>query len=104
MKNLHKATSPPQYPQFWNEEWLKIAINELDKKALTQEERLVYAMTISANALAIKNENKKIEEAKREEQREIILNLIEQTDFDDNKIAKITNVSTDFVREIRQNK
>jgi predicted transcriptional regulator len=104
MKNLYKATSPTQYPQFWNEEWLKVAINELDKKALTQEERLVYAMTISANTMAIKNENKKIEEAKREVQREIILNLIEQIDFDDNKIAKITNVSVDFVREIRQNK
>jgi hypothetical protein len=31
-----------------------------------QEERLVYAMTISANALAFKNESREIENAKQE--------------------------------------
>ena len=64
MKNLHKVTKSSQYPQFWNEEWLQAAIHEVDKKAMTQEQRLMYEMTISANALAIKNENKKNQKAR----------------------------------------
>lgn len=40
MKNLHKVTKSSQYPQFWNEEWLQVAIHEVDKKAMSQEQRL----------------------------------------------------------------
>lgn len=63
MKTIHKATKPKQLPQFWNEGWLKAAIKELDTRAMTPEKRMAYEMTISANALAIKYENNKIEEA-----------------------------------------
>ena len=54
MKNLHKIEKPIQYPQFWDEEWLNVAIQELDKKAMTSEQRLGYEMAISANALIVK--------------------------------------------------
>jgi predicted transposase/invertase (TIGR01784 family) len=104
MKNLHTITDQSQYPTFWNEEWLDKAIKELDTKAMTAEERLIYEMTISANALAVKNENNKIKAAKEEEQKLIIINLIEQTNFDDSKIAQIANTTIDFVTDIRKNK
>ena len=48
------------FSKFWNEEWLKKAISEVDLRAMTAEQKLAYEMTLSANALAIKNENKKI--------------------------------------------
>jgi hypothetical protein len=32
MKTTHKATKPKQFPQFWNEEWLEVAIKELDTR------------------------------------------------------------------------
>ena len=43
---------------------------------MTPEQRLAYEMTISANALAIKNENKKIEEAKMVEKTKAVKNLL----------------------------
>lgn len=101
MKNLHKATSPTQYPQFWNEEWLKIAIDELDKKALTQEERLVYAMTISANALAVKNENKKIENAKQAKTFEVVKKMLLRGKATIEEIAEDCDVTVDFVLNIQ---
>lgn len=62
IKTIHKVTKPKQFPQFWNEEWLEAAIKELDTRAMTPEKQMAYEMTISANALAIRNEQKRIEE------------------------------------------
>lgn len=101
MKNLHKVTCAVQYPQFWNEEWLKIAINELDKKAMTSEERLAYAMTISANALAVKNELKKIENAKQETTKEVIKNMLLRGKSTVEEIAEDCGVTVDFVLEVQ---
>ncbi len=67
MKTLHNAPADPiQYPAFWNEEWLQVAINELDRLNLSPEELLVYEMTLSANALAVHNEARKIQAAQAE--------------------------------------
>ena len=63
MKNLHKAKTPKQYPQFWNEEWLDVAIKELETKKLTPEQRFAYEMTISKNAVILRSEEKKIKKA-----------------------------------------
>lgn len=60
MKATHEATGPIQFPQFWDEEWLQVAIQEPDKRAFTPEQRMAYEMTISANAFAIKQEKKRI--------------------------------------------
>lgn len=72
MKTVHEVNEPTQFPQFWNEEWLQVAIKELDKRAFTPEQRLSYEMTISANALAIKNEKKKIQDAVEQKEIETI--------------------------------
>ena len=61
MKTLHHASEDKiQWPEFWTEDWIKLAIEELDKHNLDPEELLQYEMTLSANALAVKNEKKKI--------------------------------------------
>jgi hypothetical protein len=31
MKTVHTVTDPSQYPEFWTEEWLQMAIDELEK-------------------------------------------------------------------------
>ncbi|WP_228724331.1 hypothetical protein [Spirosoma sp. KUDC1026] len=102
MKTLDTTNTPTQFPQFWTEEWLDIAIKELDTRAMTPENRLFYEMTLSANALAIKNEQKRIEEGKNQAKETIIANLLHQTDFDNDKIAAITGVSAEFVETVRQ--
>jgi hypothetical protein len=49
-----------QYPTFWTEEWLDIAIKELDTRAMSPEKRLAYEMTLAANAQAIQAEKEKV--------------------------------------------
>jgi hypothetical protein len=102
---LHKVTKSSQYPQFWNEEWLQAAIHEVDKKAMTQEQRLAYEMTISANALAIKNENKKIQKARELENMTVKSNAVKKALLNGklsiSEIADYNDVSTDFVLDIQ---
>ncbi|AYQ33037.1 Rpn family recombination-promoting nuclease/putative transposase [Runella sp. SP2] len=98
MKNLHTITEASQFPKFWNEEWLKRAILEVDLRNMTPEQKLAYEMTLSANALAVKNENKKIDAVKES----FVVSLIEQTDFDDEKIADLSSTSIEFVTRVRK--
>jgi hypothetical protein len=101
MKNLHTITETSQFPAFWNEEWLKKAISEVDIRNMTTEQKLAYEMAISANALAVKNENKKIKEAKNQKAVEVIeRSLIKGLDIE--LIADIAGVSVDFVKSIQQ--
>lgn len=72
MQNLHTVTELSQFPTFWNEEWLKKAISEVDIRNMTPEQKLAYEMAISANVLAVKNENKKIMHAREEEKIETV--------------------------------
>ncbi|HAK77616.1 MAG TPA: hypothetical protein DCM71_12060 [Runella sp.] len=102
MKNLHIITEPTQFPKFWDEDWLNIAIQELDTKMMTPEQRLAYEMTVSANALAIKNEKKKIEEAKLAEKVEMIKKMVSLSNLTVEEIANFTNTSIEFVIDIQQ--
>ncbi|MFN8346578.1 MAG: Rpn family recombination-promoting nuclease/putative transposase [Spirosomataceae bacterium] len=104
MNNLDTLTEPTQFPKFWDEDWLNIAIQELDTKLMTPEQRLAYEMTVSANALAIKNENKKIEEAKLSEKTKAVRNLLKLGVLTHKQIADTIGVSEDFVFQLSANK
>ena len=101
MKTLHTA-QPTQYPDFWNEEWLKRAIDELDTRKMTAEERAYFARVTAANAEAVKAEQKRIDEVKTQEKENFVVSLLQQTDFDEVKISSIASVSVEFVKNIRQ--
>ena len=62
MKTLH-STEPTQYPAFWDEEWLRRTIEELDTRKMTPEERAYFARVTAVNAEAGKAEKRKIQEA-----------------------------------------
>lgn len=102
MKTIHEVSEPTQFPQFWDEEWLQVAIQELDKRALTPEQRLSYEMTISANAFAIKNENRKIEEAELRVKAETVIKSLKRGKLTVEEIAEDSGVSADFVLEIQR--
>lgn len=102
MKTLHKVTKPKQFPQFWNEEWLEAAIKELDTRAMSPEKRMAYEMTLSANALAIENENKKVEEAKSEVKTEAIVKALNRGKLTVEEIAEDNSVAIDFVLQVQQ--
>ena len=102
MKTIHKVTKPKQFPQFWNEEWLEAAIKELDTRAMTPEKRMAYEMTLSVNALAIENENKKIEEARSEVKTEAVAKALNRGKLTAEEIAEDNGVSIDFVLQVQQ--
>lgn len=101
MKNLHKVKKPIKYPQFWDEEWLNVAIQELDKKAMTPEQRLGYEMAISANALVVKNENKKIQKAEETLKIEAVKKALKRAKLSIEEIAEDNDVSIDFVLDVQ---
>lgn len=101
MKNLHKIKKPIQYPQFWDEEWLNVAIQELDKKAMTPEQRLGYEMAISANALVVKNENKKIKKIEEALKIDAVTKALKRAKLSIEEIAEDNNVTIDFILDIQ---
>ncbi|MEA5259495.1 Rpn family recombination-promoting nuclease/putative transposase [Arcicella aquatica] len=102
MKTLHTVTEISEFPAFWNEEWLKKAIHEVDLRAMTAEQKLAYEMAISANALAVKNENKKIAEAEEKKMTAFVESLLTKTNHTINQIADIAEVSVEFVTNIQK--
>jgi len=105
MKTLH-TTEPTQYPAFWNEEWLKRAIDELDTRKMTPEERAYFARVTAANAEAVKAEKQKIREA--EEQKEItvkteaVSKALKGGKLTVEEIADYNGTSVDFVLEVQR--
>ena len=101
MKTLHTVTKASQFPKFWTEEWLKKAISEVDLRAMSPEQKLAYEMTLSANALVIKNENKKIREAEIRKETEFVKTMLQSKKFSVEEIANFSNTTTDFVLEVQ---
>ncbi|MGM9507016.1 Rpn family recombination-promoting nuclease/putative transposase [Larkinella sp. GY13] len=97
MKTLHKVKNKKQFPEFWNEEWLKAAIQEVDRSAMSAEKRLAYEMLIAQNAAAVHGEKKKIEAIKKSA---VIKSL--QKGLDPELVAEINDVTLDFVLNIQR--
>ena len=102
MKTIHTVTQPTQFPKFRDEEWLKVAIDELDSRKMTPDEKASLEILIARNAESVKAESRKIAEAKKQEKALFVKSLLQQTDFDINKIATLTGVDEDFVLSIQR--
>ena len=97
MKTLHKTKNQKQFPQFYNEDWLKSAIEELDTKSMTPEKRMAYEMLIAQNAAAIYGEKKKIEQM----QIRAIEKALKIKKLTVEEIAELNEVSIDFVLDVQ---
>ena len=115
----HVGNLTTQYPDFWTEEWLQTAIQELDLRAMSPEKRLAYEMTLAANAQAIQEEQRKVEESRiegREEglakgraeaeaekyalKKETVRQLLVRK-FPDEEIAAIMGETLEFIQRVR---
>jgi hypothetical protein len=107
MKTIDTGIEPIQYPTFWTEEWLAIAIKELDTRVMSPEERMIYEMTIATNRIAVDNEQKKIQEAVEAAEKtvktEAVTNALRRGKLAIEEIADYNNVSVDFVLDIQRN-
>ncbi len=101
MKTLH-TTELTQYPAFWNEEWLKRAIDELDTRKMSPEERAYFARVTAANAEAVNAEKKRIEEAREAVKTEAVIKALKRGKLTIEEIAEDSSVSVDFVLEIQR--
>ena len=110
MKTIHTTTQPTQFPPFWNEEWLRLAIDELDKRKMTPDERFAYERTLAINAEAIRVVNAQVEEARREAKaeaglaakREAIIKALKRGRLAKEEIAEDNDVSVEFVEELQR--
>lgn len=101
MKTLHTVTQPAQFPKFWDEEWLKVAIDELDSRKMTPDEKASLEILIARNAESVKAESQKIKKAEEKKIVEFVTSLLKQTDFNEDKIAVLANVSIEFVKKVK---
>lgn len=105
MKTLHTVTQLIQFPKFWDEEWLKVAIDELDSRKMTPDEKASLEILIARNAEAVKAESKKIKEAREAEnlavKTETIMNALSMG-LTVEQSAKLANVSIDFVLSVQK--
>jgi hypothetical protein len=88
------------FQHFWNEEWLRKAISEVDLRNMSSEQKLAYEMAISANALAVKNEAKKINQAKDEEKIETIKSGLKMG-LTVEQCAMLARVKVEFAQNIQ---
>lgn len=70
MQNAHKITDLSLFPTFWDETWIKIALEEVDTRSMNPEELLAFEMQLSANALAVKHARRDREAAQAEGRQE----------------------------------
>ena len=96
------TNKPTQFPEYWDEDWLKIAIDELDSRKMTPDEKASLEILIARNAEAVKAESRRMKEARQEEKEWFVTSLLQQTDFGVSKIAILSGVSVDFVLNIQQ--
>jgi hypothetical protein len=75
---------------FVNEDWLKQAIEELDTRKMTVEERYAYEYAVSANAEVINAEKRKV------------ANLLALNILTIEQIANSLVVSVDFVLDVQK--
>jgi predicted transposase/invertase (TIGR01784 family) len=99
--HTHTFTNPIQFPKFWDEDWLKVAIDELDSRKMTPDEKASLEILIARNAESVKAESKKIKEAIEAEKVETITkSLLRGLDLE--LIADIAGTSVDFVKSVHR--
>ena len=94
MKMIHTVTQPTQFPQFWNEEWLKVAIDELDSRKMTPDEKASLEILIARNAEAVNKEKRQLQK--------MIANFLELNLLTVEQIATSAGVSVDFVKSVQR--
>jgi predicted transposase/invertase (TIGR01784 family) len=92
MKTIHTYTftSPIQFPKFWDEEWLKVAIDELDSRKMTPDEKASLEILIARNAEAVNKEKRQLEKS--------VSNLLGLNLLTIEQIATSLGTSVDFVK------
>ena len=101
MKTIHTVTQTTQFPKFWDEAWLKVAIDELDSRKMTPDEKASLEILIARNAESVKAESRKIKQAIDIKNIETVTNALSMG-LTVEQCAKLANVSVDFVLSVQR--
>ena len=88
------TNKPTQFPEYWDEEWLQIAIDELDRRKLTHDERASLEILIARNAEAVNKEKRQLQK--------MVANFLALNLLTIEQIATSVGVSEDFVLSVQQ--
>jgi predicted transposase/invertase (TIGR01784 family) len=94
MKTIHTVTQPTQFPQFWNEEWLKVAIDELDSRKMTPDEKASLEILIARNAEAVNKEKRQLQKS--------VSNLLGLNLLTIEQIATSLGTTVDYVKSVQR--
>ncbi|MBB3836927.1 hypothetical protein FHS57_000909 [Runella defluvii] len=98
MRTIHTVTQPTQFPKFWDEEWLKVAIDELDSRKMTPDEKASFEMLVARNAEAVKAETQKL----NLEKAKFVKYLLNEGNKTLEQVADIVGSSVDFVKSVQR--
>jgi len=99
--HTHTFTNPVQFPKFWDEDWLKVAIDELDSRKMTPDEKASLEILIARNAESVKAESRKIQEAEQRVKTEMVKKALSKG-LDIETTADLADVSVDFVKSVQR--
>ncbi len=99
--HTHTFTNPIQFPKFWDEDCLKVAIDELDSRKMTPDEKASLEILIARNAESVKAESRKIKQALDLKNIETVTNALSMG-LTVEQSAKLANVPIDFVLSVQR--
>ncbi len=103
--HTHTFTNPIQFPKFWDEDWLKVAIDELDSRKMTPDEKASLEILIARNAESVKAEGRKIKQARDSENLAVKTTTVTKAllkGLDIQTVADITDTTLDFVKSVKR--
>ncbi len=103
--HTHTFTNPIQFPKFWDEDWLKVAIDELDSRKMTPDAKASLEILIARNAESVKAESRKIKEAEDRKEKAVKIETVKNglsMGLTIEQCAKLSNVSEDFVLSVQR--
>ena len=92
--HTHTFTNPIQFPKFWDEDWLKVAINELDSRKMTPDEKASLEILIARNAEAVNKEKRQLQKS--------VANLLGLNLLTVEQIATSLGTTVDFVKSVQR--
>lgn len=101
MKHLPQLKEEVQFPAWWTEDWIQVAIQELDKRNLAPEKLLRYEMTLAQNAAIVYAFDEKLETARLETKKKAIIKSLKRGKLGIEEIAEDNEVDIDFVLDVK---
>lgn len=81
---------------------MQIAIDELDKRKMTPDERFAYERTLAINAEAIRVVNAQVQEARSETRKESALKMLRAGKLTVDEIAEYTDFPVKEVKQLQR--